>query len=84
MTVKVVRTRQQHLHARANAFSAQQILNAFREKLSVPRLEVCSSCGSALVQRQGRLSIYGTDEGVTISIGFCEWCEGAAPNGPLQ
>lgn len=70
--------------ADANTFTARELLNALREKCSVPRLETCSSCGSTLVQRQGRLSIYGTDESVTISIGFCGWCEGVSPRGPLQ
>lgn len=84
MTEKVVRVKRQHFHGQANAVTARQILNAFREKFSAPNLERCPSCGSTLVQRQARLSIYGTDEGVTISIGFCEWCEGALPRGPLH
>jgi hypothetical protein len=87
MTTRVLRPKpreSENCHADANTFAAKQILNALREKFAVPRVEHCSECGSTLVQRQARLSIYGSDEGVTISVGFCEWCEGASPRGPVQ
>jgi hypothetical protein len=57
-------------------YTARDFLNAIREHSSVPRNASCPTCGAWLIYRQGRLSIYGTDEGVTISLGFCEACDG--------
>jgi hypothetical protein len=76
VTFRIVRTKRRDSQAGANTFTARQILDAFHEKFSIPRLESCSSCGSTLVQRQPRLSIYESNEGVTIFVGFCEWCDG--------
>jgi hypothetical protein len=57
-------------------FTSQGILEVFRGHAAIPPNTSCPTCGAALVYRQARLSIYETDEAVTISIGFCEWCDG--------
>jgi hypothetical protein len=54
----------------------QDVLTALREQISTPRNAYCLSCGSTLVSVKGRLSICEIDESVTISLGFCEQCDG--------
>jgi C4-type Zn-finger protein len=57
-------------------YTSRDLLKAIRKHSSVPRNTSCPTCSAALVYRQARLSIYQTDGGVIISIGFCEWCDG--------
>ena|ERR1700722_1076228 len=60
-------------------------LTAFRENAQVSRIAPRPSYGSALVYFEARFSIQESDEGVTISLGFCEQCDGLALTvGPLQ
>jgi hypothetical protein len=80
MTIRVVSAKRQDstedCRADTKTFSAQEILSSIGKQFSVPRPEGCSWCGSALVYRQARLSIYESNESVTISVGFCEQCDG--------
>jgi C4-type Zn-finger protein len=55
---------------------SRRILEALRNASSASRNAPCPSCGLALVYVDATLSLYGSDESVAISLGFCERCDG--------
>src|SRR5579862_1520492 len=70
--------------AAMKSLDSRRILKALRNASSASRNAACPSCGLALVYVDASLSLYGSDESVTITLGFCEHCDGLTLQPSIQ